>query len=95
MVKLVMVNYRELACTHKCFTLCRVTWVSIDGTLYKKSCALVLKMDEYYPLFGKLLDIFVVDCTQVYFQVQVLETCCSNVISEMYYQAQRHSVILT
>ena len=31
-------------------------------------------MDEYYPLFGKLLDIFVVDCTQVYFQVQVLET---------------------
>ena len=77
MVKLVMVNYRELACTctHECFTLCRVTWVSIfDGTLYKKSCALVLKMDEYYPLFGKLLDIFVVDCTQVYFQVQVLET---------------------
>ena len=39
MVKLVMVNYRELACTHECFTLCRVTW---DGTLYKKSCALVI-----------------------------------------------------
>ena len=46
----------------------------MHGTLYKKSCTLVAKMDTDYPVFGKLLNIFVINYNEVYFEVQVLNT---------------------
>lgn len=52
--------------------LFRVNWVNINGTLYKKPCILVLKMEDY-PVFGKLLDIFKYN-SSVYFHVKVLKT---------------------
>ena len=51
----------------------RVNWGEIDGTLFKKPCALVLKMDKDIPTFGKLLDIYMVN-SYVHFYVNVLET---------------------
>ena len=51
----------------------RVNWVEVDGTMYKKPCALLLTVDEEAPTFGKLLDIYVVGSVAVYFKVQPLE----------------------
>ena len=38
----------------------RVKWVEITGTMYRLSCALVLDKDDNFPVFGKLVEIFVV-----------------------------------
>ena len=48
-------------------------WVTVNGTLYKKHCGLLLQAKHDIPVFGKLLDIYVVN-TVLYFYVNVLET---------------------
>ena len=48
------------------FSLClyRVKWVDIDGTMYKKPCALIIESENSegdYPTFAKVLDIYIVN----------------------------------
>lgn len=64
-------------CRQECFVcLFRVNWADVNGTLYKKSCIVVLKMEEY-PIFGKVLNIF--ECnSSVIFEVQVFDTLAFN-----------------
>lgn len=62
--------------------------MDVDGTLYKKPCAVLLKMnvDSELPSFGKVIHIFVVN-SKVFFYVQVLDSLyydfhfhCYNII---------------
>ena len=48
---------------------CRVNWVDVDGTMYKKPCVLITRADEETPIFGKLLEIYIVN-QKVYLEVQ-------------------------
>ena len=40
--------------------------MNVDGTLYKKPCALVLDMVQDFPMFGNLMDIFILNSQKVY-----------------------------
>lgn len=42
--------------------------------MYKPSCVVVLRIEEEYPVFGKVEDIYVSDSNVVYFHVQLLST---------------------
>ena len=53
----------------------RVNWVDIDGTIYKKPCALISKMGTYYLTYVKLLDIYITN-SKVYFYIQEMKTEC-------------------
>ena len=56
--------------------LYRVKWVDIDGTMYKKPCALIIESEnseEDYPTFAKVLDIYIV-YSKVFFELQKYTT---------------------
>lgn len=49
----------------------------MDGILYQKPCALLLGVDDDYPLFGRLDDIFIID-NRFLFSVTLLNTLLFN-----------------
>ena len=48
----------------------RTKWVTVEGITYKKDCALLLSIEDDYPVFGLLRDIFVLEGSQVVFHVK-------------------------
>ncbi len=54
-----------------------IRWVKVDGTLYKKPCALLLGTDNDLPLFSNLQEILIAR-EEVYFNVKLFETICYN-----------------
>ena len=54
--------------------LYRAKWVKVSGVLYKEPCALLIGVKDDYPQFGKLIGIFVLNCTRITFLVQIMET---------------------
>lgn len=54
--------------------LYRTSWVKKDNILYKPSCVVILGVEDEYPLFGKVQDIYIVDSSRVYFCVRLLST---------------------
>ena len=73
-LNLVFVFQIVCAHCHPAYFTYRVNWVEVDGTMYRKPCALVLTVDEKAPTFGNLLDIYVVGSVSVYFKVQPFDT---------------------
>lgn len=57
--------------------ICRPNWVKLDGIRYQKPCALLLGVEDDYPLFGRLDDILIVDNRYI-FSVTVLSTTYFN-----------------
>ena len=51
----------------------RANWVKIDNISYQKPCALLIGVENDYPLFDRLEDIFVVN-NRVLFHITQLET---------------------
>lgn len=52
----------------------RTSWVKKNGLLYKPSCAVVLRIENDYPLFGQVQNIYVVDSNDVFLSVKLLVT---------------------
>ena len=61
-------SLRSLTQTH------RAKWVRVAGVLYKTPCALLLKVDNDYPQFGRLIEILVLNSSRIVFHVGVMET---------------------
>ena len=51
----------------------RHSWVEVDGTLYKKPCTLVVRMEDGVPIFGKLQEIYEVD-SKYFYHLKVYDT---------------------
>ena len=51
----------------------RTPWVEIYGTLYKRSCCLVIQVKDDLLVFGELKEIYNVQC-DIYFKVQTYTT---------------------
>ena len=51
--------------------------MKVEGTTYKKPCALILNVENDYPLFATLENIFVVN-SRILFYVTLLETLHYN-----------------
>ncbi len=39
---------------------CRARWVKVNGQVYKSPCVLVLGVEDEYPIFGQVSDVYVV-----------------------------------
>ena len=66
---------------HMYVHLFRATWVKVSGVLYKKPCALLLRVKDDYPQFGKLKDIFVLNSARITCFVQIIETSTFSSLS--------------
>ena len=78
--------YPHCTCTYTCtyiyvcrhVVMCnmflrRPTWVKIDDITYKKPCTLLLGVEDEYPQYGKLTNIYVVH-ERILFKVILLKT---------------------
>ena len=54
--------------------LSRTRWVKHCGMTYKKPCVLLLRVEDDYPQFGKLQDIYIVDGNRVVCDVKLYHT---------------------
>ena len=52
----------------------RARWLKASGVLYKRPCALLLGIEDEYPLFGKLEEVFVLDYNRIAYLIQVMTT---------------------
>ena len=52
----------------------RTKWVCIAGITYKPVCAIVLEVKDDYPIFGRIVEIFVQENNKVAFYVRVMRT---------------------
>ena len=48
--------------------------MKVGGILYKRPCVLLLGVDDDYPLFGRLREIFIFNSSRVFFYVDVMQT---------------------
>ena len=48
--------------------------MTVEGITYKKDCALLLSIEDDYPVFGLLREIFVLEGSQVVFHVKQFRT---------------------
>ena len=48
--------------------------MKVGGILYKRPCVLLLGVDDDYPLFGRLREIFILNSSRVFFYVDVMQT---------------------
>ena len=55
----------------------RAKWIEVCGTMYKSMCALVIGIDDEFPVFGKVSSVYVLD-GEVIFAVHKLYTCSFN-----------------
>lgn len=65
------VGFRDSLTLWFCY---RTSWVKRNGVLYKPSCVVVLRVEDEYPMFGQIKDIYVVNSYDVYFRVKLLST---------------------
>jgi len=58
------------------FTICSPKWVTVHGVTYKKPGVMVVSPATTYedPTFGQIEKVFVVNCSDVYFYVQIMDT---------------------
>ena len=59
------------------FRLHRSSWVKIGGTVYKTDDVAAVS-SNLLPLFGRIIDIFIVDVSDCYFVFELLVTECFN-----------------
>lgn len=55
------------------------------GILYKQSCVVVLRIEDDYPVFGQVKDIYVVNSYDVHFRVKLLSTDQFNTHCHSYF----------
>ncbi len=59
---------------HNILLLFRARWVKIQGTEYREQCALLIAVEDDYPVFARVEDIYVIDGSRIVFQVCVFRT---------------------
>ena len=52
-------NYHGTLTHASFFFLCRSKWAVINSIMYKPLCAVVLGVEDDYPVFGKIMEIFI------------------------------------
>ena len=85
MNRLIVIGSKMLAYCHQIYNcackfvfLFRTSWVKYDSILYKVPCVLVSKIEEEWPQFVLLKEIYVTDGNYVFFFVQLLSTVTFN-----------------
>ncbi len=56
----------------------RTKWAKVNGQIYRSPCAVVLGVEEDYPLFAEFNNVFVLDRTRVVAHVNMLTTTHFN-----------------
>lgn len=53
-----------------------VDWVTVSGTTYRPGGIVVLSVEDFIPIFGKIVDVFVSEVNNYYLVCSVLTTEC-------------------
>ena len=53
------------------FFFCSTKWVEINGTIYKKSCVLVIGSEDEFPVFARVTNIYVSQGKVVFFVLEL------------------------
>ena len=67
-------NYHGTLTHASFFFLCWSKWAVINSIMYKPLCAVVLGVEDDYPVFGKIMEIFIKEDNTVIFNVKVMRT---------------------